>query len=90
MHGNRGNILFLPTGGGNKETGASMSLVKAALVAKNGLKVISLIGKSGGVLKDISDFFIHVESHTTSRFRRPIFLFTLHMKLRGYKLKCLI
>ncbi|WP_440644053.1 D-sedoheptulose-7-phosphate isomerase [Candidatus Pelagibacter sp. HIMB123] len=67
-HGNEGDILFLiSTGGGNKETGASMSLVNAAMVGKkNGLKVISLIGKSGGVLKNISDISIHVESKITS------------------------
>ena len=44
-----------------------MSLVEAAKEAKKrNLKVISLIGKSGGVLKEISDISIIVENNTTS------------------------
>lgn len=67
-HGNDGDILFLiSTGGGDQKSGASMSLVEAAKEAKKrNLKVISLIGKSGGVLKEISDISIIVENNTTS------------------------
>ena len=43
-----------------------MSLVEAAREAKRNLKVISLIGKSGGILKEISDTVIHVDNQTTS------------------------
>ena len=44
-----------------------MSLVQAAEEAKKkNLKVFSLIGKSGGRLKEISDIEITVESNTTS------------------------
>ena len=67
-HGNKGDILFLiSTGGGDEKSGASMSLVEAAKEAKTrGLKVISLIGKTGGILREISDVSIIVESNVTS------------------------
>jgi D-sedoheptulose 7-phosphate isomerase len=67
-HGNDGDILFLiSTGGGEEKSGASMSLVEAAKEAKKkNLKVISLIGKTGGLLKDISDISIIVDSNITS------------------------
>ena len=63
-----GDILFLiTTGGGEKKSGASMSLVEAAEEAKKkGMKVISLVGKTGGILNDISDISILVESNVTS------------------------
>ena len=67
-HGAKGDILILiSTGGGDIKTGQSMSLVQAAEEAKKkNLKVFSLIGKSGGKLKEISDIEITVESNTTS------------------------
>lgn len=67
-HGKEGDILFLiSTGGGNEENGASMNLVHAAKEAKKKkLKIISLLGKSGGILKEISNLSIVVESKTTS------------------------
>ncbi|MBT89040.1 MAG: phosphoheptose isomerase [Spirochaetales bacterium] len=67
-HGKDGDILFLiSTGGGEEKSGASMSLVEAAKEAKKkNLKVISLIGKTGGLLKDISDISIIVDSNITS------------------------
>jgi len=67
-NGKDGDILFLiSTGGGEEKSGASMSLVEAAKEAKKkNLKVISLIGKTGGLLKDISDISIIVDSNITS------------------------
>lgn len=67
-HGKERDILFLiSTGGGDEKSGASMSLVEAAQEAKKrNLKVISLIGKSGGILKEISDISIIVDSNVTS------------------------
>lgn len=67
-HGNSGDILFLiSTGGGDEKSGSSMSLVEAAKEAKRrNLKVISLVGKTGGILKEISDIAIIVESNVTS------------------------
>ena len=67
-HGAKGDILILiSTGGGDIKSGQSMSLVQAAEEAKKkNLKVFSLIGKSGGRLKEISDIEITVESNTTS------------------------
>jgi D-sedoheptulose 7-phosphate isomerase len=67
-HGNPSDILFLiSTGGGDEKNGSSMSLVEAAIEAKKkNLLIISLIGKSGGILKNISDIVIHVENNITS------------------------
>ena len=67
-HGNHQDILFLiSTGGGEEKSGASMSLVEAAKEAKKRkMKIVSLIGKTGGVLKDISDIEITVKSNVTS------------------------
>ncbi len=67
-HGVKGDILFLiTTGGGEEKSGASMSLVEAAKEAKKrGMLVISLVGKTGGILNKISDISILVESDVTS------------------------
>ena len=67
-HGKTDDILFLiSTGGGNLDNGASMSLVKAAEEAKKRkLKIISILGKGGGILKNLSDISIIVESKITS------------------------
>lgn len=44
-----------------------MNLVYAARLAKKkGMKVISLIGKSGGMLKNISDIKIIIKSDVTA------------------------
>ena len=44
-----------------------MSLVEAAKEAKKRkMKIVSLIGKTGGILKDISDVEITVKSNVTS------------------------
>lgn len=66
--GRRGDVLFLiSTGGGNRENGASMNLVYAAERAKDmEMKVISLSGKGGGILSEISDICITVKSDVTS------------------------
>ena len=67
-HGNPGDILFLiSTGGGNEKNRASINLVEAAKEAKKKkMKIISLIGKTGGLLKSLSDLYILVENDTTS------------------------
>jgi D-sedoheptulose 7-phosphate isomerase len=66
--GNKGDILFLiTTGGGDRENGASMNLVYAAEKAKElGLKIITISGKGGGILKDLSDLSIVVKSSETA------------------------
>ena len=66
--GNKGDILFLiTTGGGNRENGASMNLVYAAEKARElGLKIFTIAGKGGGILKDFSDLSITVKSNETS------------------------
>ncbi len=67
-NGKKGDLLvLLSTGGGNREANTSMNLVHAAELAKKmGIKVISLIGKSGGILKDISDISIVVKNNSTA------------------------
>tara|TARA_B100001057_G_scaffold497321_1_gene601128 strand:- start:2548 stop:3135 length:588 start_codon:yes stop_codon:yes gene_type:complete len=60
-------LILLSTGGGNRKTNTSMNLVYAAQEAKkNGIKVVSLIGKTGGILKEISDVSIIVKSNVTA------------------------
>ena len=63
----RGDILFLlSTSGGNLENKQSINLIKLAHYAKlNNIKIISLLGKGGGVLKKISDLSIIIESSNT-------------------------
>ena len=67
-HGKPGDILFLiSTGGGDREKGYSMNLVQAADVAlEMGLKLYSLVGKTGGELSKISHEYIVVQSNATS------------------------
>ena len=67
-HGKPGDILFLiSTGGGDREKGYSMNLVSAADKALTmGLKLYSLVGKTGGELSKISHEYIIVPSHATS------------------------
>ena len=67
-HGKPGDILFLiSTGGGNKDKGYSMNLVYAAEIAlEMGLKLYSLLGKTGGELSKISDEAVIVKSNATS------------------------
>jgi D-sedoheptulose 7-phosphate isomerase len=60
-------LLLLSTGGGDKKTNASMNLVYAAEEAKKKkMKVISLVGKTGGILYKTSDISILVKSNETS------------------------
>ena len=67
-HGKAGDILFLiSTGGGDREKGYSMNLVSAADEAKNiGMKLFSLVGKTGGELEKVSHNSIKVSSFKTS------------------------
>ena len=66
--GNQGDLLILiSTGGGNRDNGFSMNLVRAAeLALEKGLTVVSLVGKSGGVLHQISNISILVDSYETA------------------------
>ena len=64
-HGNPNDILI--TTGGTEHNGASMNLVEAAKEAKEKkMKIVTLSGKSGGILKDLSDVNIIVKSDVTS------------------------
>ena len=67
-NGNKGDILFLlSTGGGNVKKKISTNLIYAAKMAKKKkLKVISLVGKSGGYLFKNSEISIKIKSNITS------------------------
>ena len=66
-HGNENDILVLISTGGGSKDGASSNLVKAAIKAKeNNMKIVSLVGKSGGELKKISDILIHIQNDNTA------------------------
>lgn len=67
-NGNKGDILVvLSTGGGNIKKNISTNLIYAAKIAKKKkLKVISLVGKSGGYLYKNSDISIKIKSNITS------------------------
>ena len=67
-NGNKGDILMvLSTGGGNIKKKISTNLIYAAKIAKKKkLKVISLVGKSGGYLYKNSDISIKIKSNSTS------------------------
>jgi len=61
--GNKGDVFFAISTSGNSE-----NLIKAIGQAKeNGVTVVSLLGKSGGKMKDISDYSIIVPSNNTPR-----------------------
>ena len=64
----KGDTLFLiSTGGGSQENNVSINLINALNTAKQrDCNVISLVGKSGGYLKENSDCCIHVKDETTS------------------------
>lgn len=61
-------VIILSTSGGvMKGPGKSNNLVKAAIEAKKqGAEIISLTGKNGGALKNISDINININSFKTS------------------------
>ncbi len=67
-YGASNDILFLiSTGGGDVEKKLSINLINAANKAiENKIKVISLIGKSGGELEKISNKYVKVKSNITS------------------------
>ncbi len=67
-NGNKGDILILlSTGGGNLKKKISTNLIYAAKLAKKKkIKIISLVGKSGGYLYKNSDISIKIKSNTTS------------------------
>ncbi len=67
-YGVQNDILFLiSTGGGDLNKKLSINLINAAnkAIEKN-IKVISLVGKTGGELEKISNRFIKVKSNITS------------------------
>ena len=58
---------MLSTGGGNIDKNISTNLIYAAKIAKKQkMKIISLVGKSGGYLYKNSDLSIKIKSDNTS------------------------
>ena len=64
----KGDILIiLSTSGGNIKNKQSINLIKLSKVAnKKDIFLISLLGKGGGALKNISNLTYIVESNTTA------------------------
>jgi D-sedoheptulose 7-phosphate isomerase len=71
-HGNAGDILIAVSTSGN-----SNNIVYAAQIAKvQGMKVISLTGRTGGKLKTLSDILINVpfdETYVIQEYHLPIY-----------------
>ncbi|MBI28614.1 MAG: Phosphoheptose isomerase 1 [Alphaproteobacteria bacterium MarineAlpha5_Bin11] len=66
-YGKSGDILFLISTGGGEKDGFSSNLVQAGEKGINlGLKLFSLVGKTGGELSKISHEHVKVDSFTTS------------------------
>ena len=63
----KGDVLFLfSTSGGNYKKKQSLNLIKLAKQAKKKKNlIISLLGKGGGVIKNLSNQFILVDSYKT-------------------------
>lgn len=78
--GSTGDVLFLmSTSGGDIENNFSLNLYEASKIAKkNGIKVISIVGKKGGALSETSDIFLHIESNITSHIQEAT-LVTCHL-----------
>ncbi len=80
--GDGGDVLLAISTSGN-----SQNVINASLVAKkNGMKIIGLLGKSGGVLKDIVDYPLIVESETSDRIQE-IHIKIIHMFIEGIERK---
>lgn len=67
-NGKKGDLLIvLSTGGGNLSKDISTNLILAAKKAKKkGIKIVSLVGKSGGYLYKNSNISIKVKSNETA------------------------
>lgn len=73
--GNSGDILLAISTSGN-----SANVVNAALVAqKKGIKIVSLTGKTGGQLKELSDININVDHHGFSDRIQEIHIKIIHI-----------
>ena len=76
-------MFLISTGGGNYENKASLNLVHAAFLAKKrGLKIISLVGKSGGELKKISDLVIVINCYFEKKESKKLTVLILISPLR--------
>ena len=78
-HGNPNDILLITTGGGTEHNGASMNLVEAAKERKKNENSY-FCGKSGGILKDLSDVNIIVKSDVASHIQKPYRNFALYLR----------
>ena len=59
-------LIILSTSGGNEKKKHSINLIEAAKIArKKKIKVLSLLGNSGGDLKKYSDYYIIIKINST-------------------------
>jgi D-sedoheptulose 7-phosphate isomerase len=73
--GNKGDVLLAISTSGN-----SANVLKAARVAiDKGMMVVSLTGKSGGKLKEISQVALHVEHHRFSDRVQEVHIKIIHI-----------
>lgn len=76
--GKKGDCLLAISTSGN-----SQNIIEAVKVAKsNGMKVIGLLGKTGGQLKDMCDYPIVVESKITDRIQE-VHIKLIHIFIEG-------
>src|SRR3989339_691598 len=80
--GNKGDLLLAISTSGN-----SPNIINATLAAKKkDMKVVGLLGKGGGKLKEMVDFPIIVESNSTARIQE-IHIKVIHMLIEGIERK---
>jgi D-sedoheptulose 7-phosphate isomerase len=76
--GKEGDVFLAITTSGN-----SQNLIRAALTAKSkGVKVVGLLGKGGGKIKDLCDIAIVVPGETSDRIQE------LHIKIIHIAIEC--
>lgn len=76
--GNKGDVLLAITTSGN-----SPNVINACHVAKEkGMKIVALLGKTGGEVKDLADISLIVPSSTTDRIQE-IHIKCIHIFIEG-------
>ncbi len=76
--GNKGDVLLAISTSGN-----SVNVIQAALAAKKkGMKVIALLGKDGGKLKDMADIALVVDSLISDRIQE-VHIKCIHIFIEG-------
>ena len=68
IHGSKGDVLCILTTSGypNKQSNSKNLYLALKTAKKIGVKVLSLVGKSGGKIKKSSDICVHIKEERTS------------------------